>query len=111
MISDPTKRALDIVWQAQDELWKPRPDFHRARDLGHAALRALQHPRHASNACLVLAKAHEGLQDWCLAVVYWEKCRDLYGAGWNGDMAARLAMCREFRDAADRAWARARARP
>lgn len=101
-ITDPKKKALDLVWDAQHELWQPEPDYRKARDIGLRALYKLEHPRHRANACLVLAHAHEGLRNWFIAVVYWKDCRDLYPAGFNKDMQRRLDICRELRDEQDR---------
>ena len=102
MITDPQKIALDLVWDAQHELWQPAPDYRKARDIGLKALYKLEHPRHRANACLILAKAHEGLRNWFIAVVYWKDCRDLYPAGFNKDMQSRLDICREYRDEQER---------
>lgn len=102
MISDPVKCALDIIWQAQYELWQPTPDFRRVHSLGLDALSRLHHPRHRANACLVIAKAHEGLRNWFLAVMYWEEYKALYPEGWVPEMEIRLAACRACRDAQER---------
>ncbi|KAM3513070.1 hypothetical protein MY11210_003272 [Beauveria gryllotalpidicola] len=48
----------------------------------------------APNACLVVAKAHEGLEQWELALQYWDQCRGLYPEGWNRGMEGRLQACR-----------------
>ncbi|KAJ3494380.1 hypothetical protein NLG97_g4117 [Lecanicillium saksenae] len=102
MISNPTKRALDLVWQAQEELWKPAPDYDRAVDLGRRAIQDLTLPRHRSNAYLVLAKAHEGLCNWRLAFTCWSLCRELYPEGWTAEMKARIELmgeaCKEYDD-------------
>ncbi|KAJ6781205.1 hypothetical protein PWT90_07844 [Aphanocladium album] len=95
MTSNKTKRALDLVWQAQDELWKSSPNHLRAVNLGMAALKDLALERHCSNAYLVLAKAHEGLRNWSTAAIYWRMCQDAYPEGWTREMDLRLEVVLE----------------
>ncbi|OAA73149.1 hypothetical protein ISF_00050 [Cordyceps fumosorosea ARSEF 2679] len=103
MIADPAQHGRDLVWQAQHELWKAAPDFKRVLELGMEALKDFTQPRDRANACLVVAKGHEGLRQWEFAYNYWSWCSSLYPESWNDELRARMEDCRRRRDEVERA--------
>lgn len=112
MIPHARRRARDMLWQAQHELWQDGPDFQHVRELGMAALEIFdaektagdgQRARDWANAYLIVARAHEGLGQWDAAYKYWGWCRGLYPEGWNAERRNRMGDCRKRLDDVDSA--------